>query len=75
MTAEELAERIRERKERLRKITVEQALARNLVYDRLGGLALSVDLLDEDQAKLSAIILKGGDTDQVVSIDRSADRC
>lgn len=74
MTAEELAERIRERKERLRKITVEQALARNLVYDRLGGLALSVDLLDEDQAKLSAIILKGGDTDQVVSIDRSADR-
>lgn len=75
MTAEELAERIRERKERLRKITVEQALVRNLVYDRLGGLALSVDLLDEDQAKLSAIILKGGDTDQVVSIDRSADRC
>ena len=74
MTAEELAERIRERKERLRKITVEQALARNLVYDRLGGLALSVDLLDEDQAKLSAIILKGGDTDQVVSIDRSGDR-
>lgn len=75
MTAEELAERIRERKERLRKITVEQALARNLVYDRLGGLALSVDLLDEDQAKLSAIILKGGDTDQVVVVDRSADRC
>ena len=75
MTAEELAERIRERKERLRKTTVEQALVRNLVYDRLGGLALSVDLLDEDQAKLSAIILKGGDTDQVVSIDRSADRC
>lgn len=74
MTAEELAERIRERKERLRKITVEQALARNLVYDRLGGLALSVDLLDEDQAKLSAIILKGGDTDQVVGVDRSADR-
>lgn len=74
MTAEELAERIRERKERLRKTTVEQALARNLVYDRLGGLALSVDLLDEDQAKLSAIILKGGDADQVVSIDRSADR-
>ncbi|GAB9262147.1 hypothetical protein CANFE03_18080 [Ligilactobacillus animalis] len=57
MTAEELAERIRERKERLRKITVEQALARNLVYDRLGGLALSVDLLDEDQAKLSEMIL------------------
>ncbi len=74
MTAEELAERIRERKERLRKITVEQALACNLVYDRLGGLSLSVDLLDEDQAKLSAIILKGGDADQVVSIDRSADR-
>lgn len=74
MTAEELAERIRERKERLRKTTVEQALARNLVYDRLGGLALSVDLLDEDQAKLSAIILKGGDTDQVVGVDRSADR-
>lgn len=74
MTAEELAERIRERKERLRKITVEQALDRNLVYDRLGGLALSVDLLDEDQAKLSAIILKGGDTDQVVGVDRSADR-
>lgn len=74
MTAEELAERIRERKERLRKITVEQALACNLVYDRLGGLALSVDLLDEDQAKLSAIILKGGDTDQVVGVDRSADR-
>lgn len=73
MTAEELAERIRERKERLRKTTVEQALARNLVYDRLGGLALSVVLLDEDQAKLSAIILKGGDADQVVSIDRSAD--
>ena len=73
MTAEELAERIRERKERLRKTTVEQALARNLVYDRLGGLALSVDLLDEDQAKLSAIILKGGDTDQVVGVDRSAD--
>ena len=65
---------IREGKERLRKITVEQALARNLVYDRLGGLALSVDLLDEDQAKLSAIILKGGDTDQVVGVDRSADR-
>ena len=57
MTAEELAERIRERKERLRKITVEQALDRNLVYDRLGGLALSVDLLDEDQAKLSEMIL------------------
>lgn len=57
MTAEELAERIRERKERFRKITVEQALARNLVYDRLGGLALSVDLLDEDQAKLSEMIL------------------
>lgn len=73
MTAEELAERIRERKERLRKITVEQALACNLVYDRLGGLALSVDLLDEDQAKLSAIIL-GSDTDQVVGVDRSADR-
>ena len=73
MTAEELAERIRERKERLRKTTVEQALARNLVYDRLGGLALSVDLLDEDQAKLSAIILKGGDTDQVVVVASSAD--
>lgn len=27
---------IREGKERLRKITVEQALVRNLVYDRLG---------------------------------------
>lgn len=74
MTAEELAERIRERKERLRKTTVEQALARNLVYDRLGGLALSVVLLDEDQAKLSAIILKGGDTDQVASVASSADR-
>lgn len=63
MTVEELAERIRERKERLRKITIEQATACNLVCDRLGGLALSVDLLDEDQAKLSAIILEGGDTD------------
>ncbi len=72
MTAEELAERIRKRKERLRKITVEQAIACNLVYDRLGGLALSVDLLDEDQAQLSAIIL-GSDTDQVVGVDRSTD--
>ncbi len=50
MTAEELAERIRERKERL---------ACNLVYDRLGGLALSVDLLDEDQTQLSEMILRG----------------
>lgn len=74
MTAEELAERIRERKERLRKITVEQALACNLVYDRLGGLALSVDLLDEDQAKLSAIILKGGDTNQTNVVSSGADR-
>ncbi len=73
MTAEELAERIRERKERLRKITVEQALACNLVYDRLGGLALSVDLLDEDQAKLSAIILKGGDTNQTNVVASSVD--
>ena len=111
MTAEELAERIRERKERLRKITVEQAIACNLVYDRLGGLPISIEMLDKDQAKLSeiilggdtdqaincdlvyesleglpinvdslskeqlsAIILKGGDTDQVVGVDRSADR-
>ncbi len=73
MTAEELAERIRKRKERLRKITVEQALACNLVYDRLGGLALSVDLLDEDQAKLSAIILKGGDTNQTNVVASSVD--
>ncbi len=73
MTAEELAERIRERKERLRKITVEQALACNLVYDRLGGLSLSVDLLDEDQAKLSAIILKGGDTNQTNVVASSVD--
>lgn len=73
MTVEELAERIRRRKKRLRKITISQALACNWVYDRLGGLALSVDLLDEDQAQLSAIILKGGDTDQVVGVDRSAD--
>lgn len=75
MTAEELAERIRERKERLRKITVEQALALNLVYDRLGGLALSVDLLDEDQAKLSAIILKGGDKNQTNVVASSTNRC
>lgn len=60
MTAEELAERIRERKERLRKITVEQAIACNLVYRRLGGLSLSVDLLDEDQSQLSEMILRGG---------------
>ncbi len=73
MTAEELAERIRKRKERLRKITIEQATVCNLVYDRLGGLALSIDLLDEDQSQLSAIIL-GGDTNQVVGVDRSADR-
>lgn len=73
MTAEELAERIRERKERLRKITVEQAIACNLVCDRLGGLPVLADLLDKDQAKLSAIIL-GGDTDQVVGVDRSANR-
>lgn len=75
MTVEELAERIRERKERLRKITVEQAIACNLVYDRLGGLPLSVDLLDEDQSQLSAIILKGGDTDKVTSINCSIDCC
>ena len=59
MTVEELAERIRERKERLRKITIEQATACNLVYDRLGGLSLSVDLLDEDQTQLSEMILRG----------------
>lgn len=59
MTAEELAERIRERKERLRKIPVEQAIACNLVYRRLGGLSLSVDLLDEDQSQLSEMILRG----------------
>lgn len=59
MTVEELAERIRERKDRLRKITIEQATAYNLVYDRLGGLSLSVDLLDEDQTQLSEMILRG----------------
>ncbi|HAB49638.1 MAG TPA: hypothetical protein DCE17_04265 [Lactobacillus sp.] len=59
MTAEELAERIRKRKERLRKITIEQATVCNLVYDRLGGLSLSVDLLDEDQSQLSEMILRG----------------
>lgn len=75
MTVEELAERIRERKERLRKITVEQAIACNLVCDRLGGLPVLADLLDKDQAKLSAIILKGSDTNQVVGVDRSADHC
>ena len=59
MTAEELAERIRKRKERLLKITIEQATVCNLVYDRLGGLSLSVDLLDEDQSQLSEMILRG----------------
>lgn len=59
MTAEELAERIRKCKERLRKITIEQATVCNLVYDRLGGLSLSVDLLDEDQSQLSEMILRG----------------
>jgi len=42
MTAEELAERIRERKKRLRKITVGQAIACNMVYGRLGGLPISL---------------------------------
>lgn len=74
MTVEELAERIRERKERLRKITVEQAIACNLVCDRLGGLPVLADLLDKDQAKLSAIILKGGDTNQTNVVASSADR-
>ena len=72
MTAEELAERIRERKERLRKITVEQACWLN---ENNKGMGLrSIAWLDNYQAKLSALILEGGDTDQVVGIDRSADR-
>lgn len=57
MTAEELAERIRKRKERLCKITVEQATVCNMVCDRLGGLPISIELLDKDQAKLSEMIL------------------
>lgn len=57
MTAEELAARIRKRKERLRKITVEQATACNMVCARLGGLPISIELLDKDQAKLSEMIL------------------
>lgn len=74
MTAEELAESIRRRKERLCKITISQAIACNWAYDRLGGLPISIEieLLDKEQAKLSEIIL-GGDTDQVVGVDRSAD--
>lgn len=59
MTAEALAERIRERKERLRKITIEQATVCNMVCDRLGGLPISIDLLDEDQSQLSKMILRG----------------
>lgn len=61
MTAEELAERIRERKERLRKITVEQATACNMVCDRLGGLPISIEMLDKEQEQLSEMILEGGD--------------
>lgn len=72
MTAEELAERIRRQKECLRKITVEEACGLN---ENNKGMGLgSIAWLDNYQAKLSALILEGGDADQVVSIDRSADR-
>lgn len=72
MTVEELAERIREYKEEIRGITVEQACWLN---ENNKGMGLgSIAWLDNDQAKLSALILKGGDTDQVASVDRSADR-
>lgn len=73
MTAEELAERIREYKRKIRGITVEDACGLNEIYNNEKQLGWFV-LLDTDQAKLSEIIL-GGDTDQVVGIDRSADRC
>lgn len=73
MTAEELAERIRRRKKRLRNITVAQVIFANLVYKRYELSPTNVDLLDKDQTQLSAIIL-GGDTDQVDVVDRSADR-
>lgn len=71
MTAEELAERIRRHKECLRKITVEEACWLN---ENNKGMGLgSIAWLDNYQAKLSALILEGGDTDQVASVDRSAD--
>lgn len=73
MTAEELSERIREYKRKIRGITVEDACGLNEIYNNGKQLGWFV-LLDTDQAKLSEIIL-GGDTDQVVGVDRSANRC
>lgn len=73
MTAEELAERIRRQKECLRKITVEEACGLN---ENNKGMGLgSIAWLDNYQAKLSALILEGGDTDQVVGVASSTNRC
>lgn len=78
MTAEELelgewvAKQIRVWKQFTREITVSQAIDFNKTYDRYGITPLVVDSLDDEQEWLSEIIL-GGDTDQVVSVDRSTD--
>ncbi|QCQ04192.1 hypothetical protein FAX13_06095 [Ligilactobacillus animalis] len=61
MTVEELAERIREYKRKIRGITVEDACGLNEIYNNGKQLGWFI-LLDTDQAKLSEIIL-GGDTD------------
>lgn len=73
MTIEECYERVQEQKRRIRSITVEQTIAANLAAENLGGLCIDVLKLDKEQEQLSAIILEGGDTDQVVGVDCSAD--
>lgn len=56
MTVEELAERIREYKRKIRGITVEDACGLNEIYNNGKQLGWFV-LLDKDQAKLSEMIL------------------
>lgn len=63
MTAEELAERIRKRKEHFCNIAVEQAINCDLVYESLEGLPINVDSLSKEQ--LLEMISKRSDRDEM----------